>query len=64
MQRKEIIQLAEKLGLLYPEVDYNHPQHQRLISKLEKFAQEIYQLGYKDGKFDSNANDNTPVDSW
>jgi hypothetical protein len=36
----------------------------RLISKLEKFAEEIYQLGYKDGKFDSNANDNTPVDSW
>lgn len=41
MQRKEIIQLAEKLGLLYPEVDYNHPQHQRLISKLEKFAMSV-----------------------
>lgn len=41
MQRKEIIQLAEKLGLLYSEVDYNHPQHQRLISKLEKFAEAI-----------------------
>ena len=41
MNRKEIIQLAEKLGLLYPEVDYNHPQHQRFISKLEKFAEAI-----------------------
>ena len=29
-----------------------------------RFAQEIYQLGYRDGKFDSNANDNIPVDSW
>ena len=46
MQRKEIIQLAEKLGLLYPEVDYNHPQHQRLISKLEKFAEECHSRGY------------------
>lgn len=49
MQRKEIIQLAEKLGLLYPEVDYNHPQHQRLISKLEKFAEECYEQGSEDG---------------
>ena len=68
MNRNEIITLAESLGLLYPEPksssDYNSPAHMRLISKLEKFTQEIYQLGYKDGKFDSNANDNTPVDSW
>ena len=68
MNRNEIITLAESLGLLYPEPksssDYNSPAHMRLISKLEKFDQEIYQLGYKDGKFDSNANDNTPVDSW
>ena len=45
MQRKEIIQLAEKLGLLYPEPmsssDYNSPAHQRLISKLEKFAMSV-----------------------
>ena len=45
MNRNEIIQLAESLGLLYPEPksssDYNHPAHMRLISKLEKFAQEI-----------------------
>lgn len=53
MNRKEIIQLAEKLGLLYPEPvsssDYNHPQHQRLISKLEKFAEECYNQGYDIG---------------
>ena len=45
MNRKEIITLAEKLGLLYPEPmsssDYQHPQHQRLISKLEKFARSV-----------------------
>ena len=52
MQRKEIIQLAEKICLLYPEVDYNHPQHQRLISKLEKFADTCYDRGYEQGSFD------------
>ena len=45
MNRKEIITLAEKLGLLYPEPmsssDYQHPQHQRFISKLEKFAMSV-----------------------
>ena len=45
MNRQEIITLAESLGLLYPEPksssDYNSPAHMRLISKLEKFAQEI-----------------------
>ena len=45
MNRNEIITLAESLGLLYPEPksssDYNSPAHMRLISKLEKFAQEI-----------------------
>ena len=45
MNRKEIIQLAENLCLLYPEVDYNHPQHQRFISKLEKFAEECFHKG-------------------
>ncbi len=68
MNRNEIITLAESVGLLYQEPksssDYTSPAHMRLISRLEKFAQEIYQLGYKDGKFDSNANDNTLVDSW
>ena len=45
MNRQEIIQLAESLGLLYPEPksssDYNHPAHMRLISKLEKFAMSV-----------------------
>ena len=45
MNRKDIIQLAENLCLLYPEVDYNHPQHQRFISKLEKFAEECFHKG-------------------
>ena len=49
MNRKEIIQLAEKLGLLYPESmsssGHNSPAHQRLISKLEKFAYECFHKG-------------------
>lgn len=49
MNRKDIIALAEKLGLLYPEPmsssDYQHPQHQRFISKLEKFAEECFHKG-------------------
>lgn len=49
MNRKEIIALAEKLGLLYPEPmsssDYNSPAHQRFISKLEKFAEECFYKG-------------------
>ena len=53
MNRNEIITLAESLGLLYPEPksssDYNHPAHMRLISKLEKFAEECYNQGYDIG---------------
>jgi len=53
MNRQEIITLAESLGLLYPEPksssDYNHPAHMRLISKLEKFAQEVSKLSYDRG---------------
>ena len=53
MTRQEIITLAESLGLLYPEPksssDYNHPAHMRLISKLEKFAEECYNQGYDVG---------------
>ena len=53
MNRNEIIQLAESLGLLYPEPksssDYNHPAHMRLISRLEKFAEECYNQGYDIG---------------
>jgi hypothetical protein len=53
VNRQEIITLAESLGLLYPEPksssDYNHPAHMRLISKLEKFAEECYNQGYDIG---------------
>ena len=53
MNRQEVITLAESLGLLYPEPksssDYNHPAHMRLISKLEKFAEECYEKGREDG---------------
>ena len=53
MKRQEIITLAESLGLLYTEPksssDYNHPAHMRLISKLEKFAEECYNQGYDIG---------------
>ena len=53
MNRQEIIQLAESLGLLCPEPksssDYTHPAHMRLISKLEKFAEECYNQGYDIG---------------
>lgn len=53
MNRQGIIQLAESLGLLYPEPksssDYNHPAHMRLISKLEKFYAEAHTKGWYDG---------------
>jgi len=50
MNRQEVINLAESIGLLYPEpMDYNHPQHMRLISKLEKFARECYDRGFTAG---------------
>ena len=53
MTRQEIITLTESLGLLYPEPksssDYTHPAHMRLISKLEKFAEECYNQGYDIG---------------
>ena len=54
MNRQEIITLAESLGLLYPEPksssDYTSPAHMRLISKLEKFAEECYEKGYNEGR--------------
>lgn len=52
MNRADVITLAESIGLLYPDqssFDYNHPQHMRLISKLEKFAQECYDKGFASG---------------
>jgi len=53
MNRQEIITLAESTGLLYPlkpsSSDYSSPAHMRLISKLEKFAQDCYNKGFDDG---------------
>ena len=43
MQRKQIIKLAEEVGLLFNKdvAPYDTPPQQRLISKLEKFASSI-----------------------
>ena len=43
MQRKQIIKLAEEVGLLFNKdvAPYSRPAQQRLISKLEKFARSI-----------------------
>ena len=44
MNRQTLIEIAEEVGLLFPdsvELGYNHPQHMRLISKLEKFAHSV-----------------------
>lgn len=61
MNRQEIITLAESLGLLYPEPksssDYNSPAHMRLISKLEKFAENIQEIAiveFLEANADSN----------
>jgi len=59
MNRQEVIQLAESLGILYPNdnpsLDYSSPAHQRLISKLEKFAQECYDKGVEFGWDDAKS---------
>lgn len=43
MQRRQIIELAEEVGLLFNKdiAPYSHPAQQRLIAKLEKFARSI-----------------------
>jgi len=63
MKRQEVINLAESIGLLYPEpMDYNHRQHMRLISKLEKFAQECYNQGFASGWDEAKETYNEKVD--
>lgn len=53
MNRTDVITLAESIGLLYPSeqpsIGYSSPAHMRLISKLEKFAQECYNQGFAAG---------------
>ena len=43
MQQKQIIKLAEEVGLLFNKdvAPYNTPAQQRLIAKLEKFAMSV-----------------------
>jgi hypothetical protein len=51
MNHKEIINLAEKAGLLVENENfpYNSPAQQRLISRLERFAADVHACGYEDG---------------
>lgn len=70
MNRQEIIELAESVGLLYPEPksssDYNSPAHMRLISKLEKFynsAFSAFSQGCSTDEQSANTEDFTPTDS-
>ena len=54
LPHKEIIRLAEEVGLLVKNKDipYSLPSHQRLISRLEKFAGKCYDEGYDKGMED------------
>lgn len=51
MNRKEIIALAEKVGLLVKDENfpYNAPAQQRLISRLERFAANAHAVGFSEG---------------
>jgi len=57
MTRQELIELAESIGILYPSdqpsIGYSSPAGMRLISKLEKFAQECYDKGHRQGLMDA-----------
>lgn len=57
MNRQDVITLAESIGLLYPSnqpsTGYSSPAHMRLISKLEKLAQECYDKGHRQGLMDA-----------
>lgn len=51
MNRKEIIELAEKTGLLVKDEQfpYDIPAQQRLISRLEKFYANAHAVGFSEG---------------
>ena len=51
MKHEEIINLAVQCGLLHLSEEFpkNTPAQQRLISRLEKFAELCYDQGYEDG---------------
>ena len=54
-QQQQLINLATKHGLiiLSDEHPKTLPAHQRLLSKLEKFYEEVYDEGFSDGAQDA-----------
>ena len=51
MNQQQLIDLATKHGLIFLTEEHpkTNPNHQRLLSKLEKFAEECYNQGYDIG---------------
>ena len=51
MNQQQLIGLATKHGLIFLTEEHTktNPNHQRLLSKLEKFAEECYNEGYDIG---------------
>ncbi len=55
MNQQQLIDLATKHGLIILTEDFpkTNPNHQRLLSKLEKFAEEVYDEGFSAGAQDA-----------
>ena len=55
MNQQELIDLASKHGLIILTEDFpkTNPNHQRLLSRLEKFTEEVYDEGFSDGAQDA-----------
>lgn len=55
MNQQQLIDLVTKHGLIF--LTEEHPKtnsnHQRLLSKLEKFYEEVYDEGFSDGAQDT-----------
>ena len=51
MNQQQLIDLATKHGLIILTEDFpkTNPNHQRLLSKLEKFYEEAYEIGFNYG---------------
>lgn len=56
MNQQQLIDLATKHGLIILTEDFpkTNPNHQRLLSKLEKFYEEAFNAGYNEGHWDDN----------
>lgn len=56
MNQQQLIDLSTKHGLiiLTDEHPKTLPTHQRLLSKLEKFYEEAFNLGYNECLYDDN----------